>query len=118
MGSDPSSTPTRPHRRLRESDVTVVDKSMMRRAVSGMVVGNTMEWYDVGVYGYLAVTMGKVFLPTAEPAVQILFSLGVFAATYIARPLGGIVFGRLGDRIGRQKVLATTLIMMATSTFL
>ena len=58
MGSDPSSTHTRPHRRLRESDVTVVDKSMMRRAVSGMVVGNTMEWYDVGVYGYLAVTMG------------------------------------------------------------
>ena len=118
MGSDPSSTPKRPERRLRVSDVTVVDKSMMRRAVSGMVVGNTMEWYDVGVYGYLAVTMGKVFLPTAEPAVQILFSLGVFAATYIARPLGGIVFGRLGDRIGRQKVLATTLIMMAASTFL
>jgi len=119
MGSDPSSTERRrPARRLRESDVTVVDKSMMRRAVSGMVVGNTMEWYDVGVYGYLAVTMGKVFLPTAEPAVQILFSLGVFAATYIARPLGGIVFGRLGDRIGRQKVLATTLILMASSTFL
>ncbi|WIB34382.1 MFS transporter [Curtobacterium sp. MCSS17_005] len=119
MGSDPSSTERRrPARRLRESDVAVVDKSMMRRAVSGMVVGNTMEWYDVGVYGYLAVTMGKVFLPTAEPAVQILFSLGVFAATYVARPLGGIVFGRLGDRIGRQKVLATTLIMMAASTFL
>ncbi|MEN0104588.1 MAG: MFS transporter, partial [Curtobacterium sp.] len=53
MGSDPSSTPTRPRRRLRQSDVTVVDKSMMRKAVGGMVVGNTMEWYDVGVYGYL-----------------------------------------------------------------
>ncbi|PCN49022.1 MFS transporter [Curtobacterium sp. 'Ferrero'] len=116
MGNDPSHTQHR--RRLRQSDVTIVDKSMMRRAVGGMVVGNTMEWYDVGVYGYLAVTMGKVFLPTAEPAVQILFSLGVFAATYIARPLGGIVFGRLGDRVGRQKVLATTLIMMAASTFL
>ncbi|MET3637755.1 MFS transporter [Curtobacterium oceanosedimentum] len=118
MGSDPSSTTTPPPRRLRVSDVTVVDKSMMRRAVSGMVVGNTMEWYDVGVYGYLAVTMGKVFLPTAEPSVQILFSLGVFAATYVARPLGGIVFGRLGDRLGRQKVLATTLVLMASSTFL
>ncbi|PZF58765.1 MFS transporter [Curtobacterium sp. MCSS17_008] len=118
MGSDPSSTTARPPRRLRLSDVTVVDRSMMRRAVSGMVVGNTMEWYDVGVYGYLAVTMGKVFLPTAEPSVQILFSLGVFAATYVARPLGGIVFGRLGDRLGRQKVLATTLILMASSTFL
>ncbi|UFU13268.1 MFS transporter [Curtobacterium sp. C1] len=118
MGPDPSSTSTRPRRRLRVSDVTVVDKSMMRRAVSGMVVGNTMEWYDVGVYGYLAVTMGQVFLPTAASSVQILFSLGVFAATYVARPLGGIVFGRLGDRLGRQKVLATTLILMASSTFL
>jgi MFS transporter, MHS family, proline/betaine transporter len=124
MGSDPSYTePARAkrggrQRRLRESDVTVVDKSMMRRAIGGTVVGNTMEWYDVGIYGYLAVTMGQVFLPTAEPAVQILFSLGVFASTYIARPLGGIVFGRIGDRVGRQKVLAATLILMAGSTFL
>ncbi|TPW77022.1 MFS transporter [Schumannella sp. 10F1B-5-1] len=91
---------------------------MMRRAVGGTIVGNTMEWYDVGIYGYLAVVMGRVFLPTAEPAVQILFSFGVFAATYVARPLGGIVFGRIGDRVGRQKVLATTLILMASSTFL
>jgi MHS family proline/betaine transporter-like MFS transporter len=104
-------------RRLRVSDVTIVDKKMMRRAVGGTVVGNTMEWYDVGIYGYLAVTMGAVFLPEAESGIQILFSLGVFAATYIARPLGGIFFGRLGDRIGRQKVLAATLVMMAVSTF-
>jgi MHS family proline/betaine transporter-like MFS transporter len=90
---------------------------MMKRAIGGTVVGNTMEWYDVGIYGYLAVTMGRVFLPEADPSVQILFSLGVFAATYVARPLGGIVFGRLGDRVGRQKVLATTLIMMAAATF-
>ncbi|MGO1317636.1 MAG: MFS transporter [Cellulomonadaceae bacterium] len=103
--------------RLRTSDVTVVDRPVMRRAVTGTVVGNTMEWYDVGVYGYLAVTMGQVFLPTADSSVQVLFSLGVFASTYVARPLGGIVLGRLGDRIGRQKVLATTLILMAISTF-
>jgi len=108
----------RRQRKLRVGDVNVVDRSMMRRAISGTIVGNTMEWYDVGVYGYLAVTMGKVFLPTASPSVQILFSLGVFAATYVARPLGGIVFGRIGDRIGRQKVLATTLILMASSTLL
>jgi Sugar phosphate permease len=103
--------------RLQVSDVTVVDHSLMRRAVTGTIVGNTMEWYDVGVYGYLALIMGQVFLPTAESSVQILFSLGVFASTYVARPLGGIVLGRLGDRIGRQKVLAATLILMAASTF-
>jgi len=106
-----------PSRRLRVDDVTVVDPAMMKRAIGGTVVGNTMEWYDVGIYGYLAVTMGRVFLPEADPSLQILFSLGVFAATYVARPLGGIVFGRLGDRVGRQKVLATTLIMMAAATF-
>ena len=103
--------------RLQVSDVTVVDHSLMRRAVTGTIVGNTMEWYDVGVYGYLALTMGQVFLPTAASSVQILFSLGVFASTYVARPLGGIVLGGLGDRIGRQKVLAATLILMAASTF-
>ncbi|MHC5558577.1 MFS transporter [Kocuria sp. U4B] len=110
---------TRPRpRRLRVSDVNVVDERMLRRAVAGTVVGNAMEWYDIGVYGYLAVTMGQVFLSDAESSVQVLFSLGVFAATFIARPLGGVFFGRLGDRLGRQKVLATTLILMAASTFL
>lgn len=110
---------TRPgRRRLRVEDVTVVDHSMLRRAVGGTVVGNTMEWYDVGVYGYLAATMGRVFLPNADPGLQLLFSLGVFASTYLARPLGGVFFGRLGDRVGRQKVLAATLILMASATCL
>ncbi|KAD4060079.1 MFS transporter [Arthrobacter yangruifuii] len=104
-------------RRLEVGDVNVVDKSMMKKAVGGTVVGNTMEWFDVGVYGYLAVTMGAVFLSEADKDAQLLFSLGVFAATFIARPLGGVVFGRLGDRIGRQKTLAITLLMMAASTF-
>lgn len=104
-------------RRLKVDDVNVVDKSMMKKAVGGTVVGNTMEWFDIGVYGYLAVTMGAVFLSEADASAQLIFSLGVFAATFLVRPLGGIVFGRLGDRLGRQKTLATTLIMMAASTF-
>jgi MHS family proline/betaine transporter-like MFS transporter len=110
--------PAPQRRRLREQDVTVVDGSMLRKTIGGTAVGNLMEWYDVGIYGYLAVTMGAVFLPAASSGVQILFSLGVFAATYVARPLGGIVCGRIGDRVGRQKVLSFTLVMMACSTFL
>ena len=90
---------------------------MLRKALGGTIVGNTMEWYDVGVFGYLITTMGPVFLPEADKAVQNLFLLGTFAATFIARPLGGVVFGWLGDKIGRQKVLATTLMMMAATTF-
>jgi MHS family proline/betaine transporter-like MFS transporter len=104
-------------RRLKVSDVNVVDQPMLKKALGGTIVGNTMEWYDVGVFGYLISTMGPVFLPEADKSVQTLFLLGTFAATFIARPLGGVVFGWLGDKIGRQKVLAATLMLMAASTF-
>lgn len=105
-------------RRLELDDVNVVDRPMLKRAVAGTVVGNLMEWYDIGIYGYLAVILGRVFLPDASAGAQSLFSLGVFAVTFVARPLGGIILGQLGDRLGRQKVLAFTLIMMAAATFL
>ncbi|WP_461173688.1 MFS transporter [Arthrobacter sp. Z1-9] len=104
-------------RRLKESDVNVVDQPMLKKALGGTIVGNTMEWFDVGVFGYLITTMGPVFLPEADKSVQTLFLLGTFAATFIARPLGGVVFGWLGDKVGRQKVLAATLMLMAASTF-
>ncbi|MFC8303426.1 MFS transporter [Specibacter sp. NPDC057265] len=104
-------------RRLAVDDVNVVDKPMLKKALGGTVVGNTMEWYDVGVFGYLIGTMGPVFLPESDPSVQTLFLLGTFAATFLARPLGGVFFGWLGDKIGRQKVLAATLMVMAASTF-
>ncbi len=107
----------RTRRRLKESDVNVVNRPMLKKALGGTIVGNTMEWYDVGVFGYLITTMGPVFLPEADKSVQTLFLLGTFAATFIARPLGGVVFGWLGDKIGRQKVLAATLMIMAASTF-
>ncbi|MBC7442321.1 MAG: MFS transporter [Ramlibacter sp.] len=104
-------------RRLRVDHVNVVDQSRLKKALGGTIVGNTMEWYDVGVFGYLITTMGPVFLPEADKTVQTLFLLGTFAATFIARPLGGVFFGWLGDKIGRQKVLSMTLILMAASTF-
>ncbi|WP_324643916.1 MFS transporter [Pseudarthrobacter sp. LT1] len=106
-----------PRRRLKESDVNVVDQPMLKKALGGTIVGNTMEWYDVGVFGYLITTMGPVFLPESDPTTQTLFLLGTFAATFIARPLGGVIFGWLGDKMGRQKILATTLMIMAASTF-
>lgn len=103
-------------RRLKVSDVNVVDQPTLKKAVGGTIVGNTMEWYDVGVFGYLITTMGPVFLPEADKSVQTLFLLGTFAATFLARPLGGVFFGWLGDKVGRQKVLSATLILMAAST--
>ncbi|MEV8525052.1 MULTISPECIES: glycine betaine/L-proline transporter ProP [unclassified Streptomyces] len=104
-------------RSLGEEDVTVADRPQVRRAVTAAALGNTMEWFDFGVYAYLAGTMGKVFFPSSSPGAQVVSAFATFAAAFLVRPLGGLVFGPLGDRIGRQKVLAATMIMMALSTF-
>nr|WP_258178450.1 glycine betaine/L-proline transporter ProP [Burkholderia multivorans] len=98
-------------------DITIVDRAVLKRAVGAMAFGNAMEWFDFGVYSYIAVTLGKVFFPSSSPSAQLLATFGTFAAAFIVRPLGGMVFGPLGDRIGRQRVLAMTMIMMAVGTF-
>ncbi|MFB6956679.1 MFS transporter [Streptomyces sp. NPDC056309] len=96
---------------------TVTDPALVRRAVKAAALGNAMEWFDFGVYSYIAVTLGKVFFPSGNPTAQLLSTFGAFAAAFLVRPFGGMVFGPLGDRIGRQKVLAFTMIMMAVGTF-
>jgi len=102
---------------LSVDDITIVDKDMLKRAVGAAALGNAMEWFDFGVYSYLAVTIGKVFFPGGSPAAQLLATFGAFAAAFLVRPVGGLVFGPLGDRIGRQKVLAITMILMSIGTF-
>ncbi|MFF8727607.1 glycine betaine/L-proline transporter ProP [Streptomyces sp. NPDC015171] len=99
------------------ADVTVTDPALVKRAVKAAALGNAMEWFDFGVYSYIAVTLGKVFFPSGNPTAQLLSTFGAFAAAFLVRPLGGMVFGPLGDRVGRQKVLALTMIMMAAGTF-
>ncbi|MEU5625270.1 glycine betaine/L-proline transporter ProP [Streptomyces tendae] len=96
---------------------TATDPALVRRAVKAAALGNSMEWFDFGVYSYIAVTLGKVFFPSGNPTAQLLSTFGAFAAAFLVRPLGGMVFGPLGDRVGRQKVLAVTMIMMAAGTF-
>ncbi|GGM85587.1 glycine betaine/L-proline transporter ProP [Streptomyces fuscichromogenes] len=96
---------------------TVTDPALVKRAVKAAALGNAMEWFDFGVYSYIAVTLGKVFFPSGSPTAQLLSTFGAFAAAFLVRPLGGMVFGPLGDRVGRQKVLAVTMIMMAVGTF-
>ncbi|MFE3162002.1 glycine betaine/L-proline transporter ProP [Streptomyces sp. NPDC059224] len=96
---------------------TVTDPALVKRAVKAAALGNAMEWFDFGVYSYIAVTLGKVFFPSGSPTAQLLSTFGAFAAAFLVRPLGGMVFGPLGDRVGRQKVLAVTMIMMAAGTF-
>ncbi|MFE6429013.1 MULTISPECIES: glycine betaine/L-proline transporter ProP [Streptomyces] len=107
----------RGRRAFREEDVQVVEGPLLKRAVGASALGNCMEWFDFGVYSYLAATLGKVFFPDASPTAQVISSFATFAAAFVVRPLGGLVFGPLGDRVGRQKVLATTMILMAIGTF-
>ncbi|WP_254459415.1 glycine betaine/L-proline transporter ProP [Xanthomonas sacchari] len=104
-------------RQLRVEEVTVVDKPMLKRAVGAAALGNAMEWFDFGVYGYLAVTLGHVFFPSTNPTAQLIATFATFTVAFLVRPLGGLVFGPLGDRYGRQKVLAATMILMALGTF-
>lgn len=103
--------------RLRRSDITVTDDRAVRRAVKAASLGNAMEWFDFGIYSYLAVTLGHVFFPSGNGTTQLLSSFATFAVAFLVRPLGGLFFGPMGDRIGRKKVLALTMIMMAVGTF-
>ncbi|MGW5875946.1 MFS transporter [Nocardiopsis terrae] len=88
-----------------------------RKAVTAAAIGNATEWYDFGVYSYLAVTIGLVFYPSQAAGVQLIATFTTFAAAFLVRPLGGMFFGPLGDRIGRKQVLAFTMLLMAASTF-
>ncbi|GGZ56236.1 glycine betaine/L-proline transporter ProP [Streptomyces subrutilus] len=103
--------------RLRRTDITVTDDRAVRRAVKAASLGNAMEWFDFGIYSYLAVTLGRVFFPTGNDTTQLLSSFATFAVAFLVRPLGGMFFGPMGDRLGRKKVLALTMIMMAVGTF-
>ena len=97
--------------------VPQVEASMMRRAIVGASVGNIVEWFDFAVYGYLAATLGVVFFPSEDPTVSLLSSFAAFAVAFFVRPLGGFFFGPLGDKIGRQRTLATVIILMSAATF-
>ncbi|MFI6344436.1 glycine betaine/L-proline transporter ProP [Streptomyces sp. NPDC050560] len=107
----------RRHPPLRRTDITVTDEAAVKRAVKAAALGNAMEWFDFGIYSYLAVTIGHVFFPSGNDTVELLSSFATFAVSFLVRPIGGMVFGPLGDKIGRKKVLAVTMMMMAIGTF-
>jgi MHS family proline/betaine transporter-like MFS transporter len=89
-----------------------------RRVVVAGLVGNVMEWYDFAVYGYLASVIGRQFFPSEDPAVSLIAAFGAFAAGFLVRPLGGLVFGRIGDLIGRRHALTLSVLAMALPTVL
>ena len=89
----------------------------MRRSIKGTAIGNFMEWYDFGVYGYIATTIARVFYPgNSVSAVHLIATFSTLAAAFVVRPLGGFIFGPLGDRIGRKRVLVITILLMTIGT--
>ncbi|MEU0842616.1 MFS transporter [Streptomyces sp. NPDC005962] len=87
-----------------------------RRPITAGAIGNFIEWFDYSIYGFMAVTISSVFFEQSNPTGALLATFGVFALPVITRPLGGIVFARYGDRIGRRKTLAIVLILMSLSS--
>ena len=88
-----------------------------RAAVSGFVV-TLIEYYDFSLYGYMAVVIAPLFFPSGDPTVSLLAALAVFGTAYFVRPLGGIVFGHIGDKYGRKTALLGTLICMGIGSTL
>ncbi|KAB7702367.1 glycine betaine/L-proline transporter ProP [Plesiomonas shigelloides] len=102
---------------LQIQDITIIDDAKLKKAITAAALGNAMEWFDFGVYGFVAYALGQIFFPGATPGVQVIAALATFSVPFLVRPLGGIFFGALGDKYGRQKILAITIIIMAISTF-
>lgn len=91
--------------------------STARRAILASLVGTSLEWYDFFLYASAAaLVFGKLFFPTFDPLTATLLAFTTYAVGFVARPLGGIVFGHFGDRFGRRGVLVATLLLMGGST--
>ncbi|KMO70242.1 MAG: MFS transporter [Mycolicibacterium rufum] len=91
-------------------------QSDVRRVVTGASIGNAVEWFDFAIYGFLATFIAAHFFPPGDETAALLSTFAIFAAAFFVRPLGGFVFGPLGDRIGRQKVLALVILLMSAAT--
>lgn len=94
-------------------------RSGVRRAFAASLTGTALEWYDFAVYSAAAaLVFGDLFFPSEDPLTGTLLAFSTYAVGYVSRPLGGFVFGRLGDVIGRKKVLIATLVLIGVATFL
>jgi len=90
--------------------------NMKKKILFAAVIGNALEYYDFTLYGFLAAYMSPLFFPLADPATSRIASLGAFAAGFLIRPLGGILFGHIGDRYGRKKALVLSVLLVTLPT--
>jgi MHS family proline/betaine transporter-like MFS transporter len=111
---------------MNEADITLNAPTMenpapqpsaLRTALAGLI-GNVLEWFDFAVYGYFASDIGRQFFPRSDPSVQQLLAYGIFAIGFFARPIGSLVLGMVGDRVGRRALLTVSIFLMGASTLI
>jgi len=102
------STPATPH---------VTDKKTLWKVIAASSAGTLIEWYDFFVYGALATLLAEHFFPKSNPTAAFLLTLATFATGFVVRPFGAIVFGHIGDRVGRKYTFLLTLLLMGGATF-
>ncbi|NIJ15785.1 MFS transporter [Sphingobium vermicomposti] len=96
-------------------DAQAADAVTMRRAIAASAMGNATEWFDYGIYAYGVTYISAALFP-GDTDEAVLFALATFAISFLVRPLGGLFWGPLGDRLGRKSVLALTILLMAGAT--
>src|SRR3990170_232797 len=96
-----------------------IDRRSLVKAFTASLTGTSLEWYDFAVYSAAAaLVFPQLFFPDSDPLTGTLLAFSTYAVGYVSRPLGGFVFGRLGDVIGRKQVLVLTLLLIGVATFL
>lgn len=104
--------------RQRANDGHGIDKGTRKRVIIASFIGNFVEWFDYAVYGYLAATIAHAFFPEADKQTGLLLTFGLFAISFFVRPLGGFVWGQIGDKLGRKHALSLSILIMSGATFL
>lgn len=99
-----------------EPEIRVTPETQ-RKVLAAAAAGNMVEWYDFAVYGYVATALAANFFPSADKTASLLATLATFAVAFVMRPVGAMLFGSLGDRLGRRTILSLVISLMAVSTF-
>ncbi|MDQ8704974.1 MFS transporter [Streptomyces sp. LHD-70] len=112
--ADPAPDRTEAHA---SSPADGVTPGARRRVVAASFIGNFVEWFDYAAYGYLAATISTVFFPATDRTTALLATFSVFAVSFFVRPLGGFVWGHIGDKVGRRSALSLSIVIMSVATF-